>query len=142
MFATGRWGMCLFANTTSFSPPLPSDVTLLHQRHTRTHAQTHTLCLASISSSNSCFFGLTHRYHAVQMLKGKCPSAKLCYIVEPWFMGAGTFIKNQESIVYGCQSVGQSPASSGQCGKSRCVGRKKISRNDDSVLNPVTCQSI
>ena len=30
-------------------------------------------------------------YHAVQMLKDKCPSAKLCYIVEPWFMGAGTF---------------------------------------------------
>lgn len=28
-------------------------------------------------------------YHAVQLLKGKCPSAKLCYIVEPWFMGAG-----------------------------------------------------
>jgi hypothetical protein len=23
------------------------------------------------------------------MLKGKCPSAKLCYIVEPWFLGAG-----------------------------------------------------
>ena len=29
-------------------------------------------------------------YHAEQMLKGKCPSAKLCYIVEPWFLGAGT----------------------------------------------------
>jgi len=29
-------------------------------------------------------------YHAVQMLKDKCPSAKLCYIVEPWFMGAGS----------------------------------------------------
>ena len=28
-------------------------------------------------------------YHAEQMLKGKCPSAKLCYIVEPWFLGAG-----------------------------------------------------
>jgi hypothetical protein len=28
-------------------------------------------------------------YHAVQMIKGKCPSAKLCFIVEPWFMGAG-----------------------------------------------------
>ena len=28
-------------------------------------------------------------YHAVQMLKGKCPSAKLCFVVEPWFMGAG-----------------------------------------------------
>eukprot|EP00529_Nitzschia_sp_RCC80_P031678 CAMPEP_0113458160 /NCGR_PEP_ID=MMETSP0014_2-20120614/9779_1 /TAXON_ID=2857 /ORGANISM="Nitzschia sp." /LENGTH=367 /DNA_ID=CAMNT_0000349675 /DNA_START=111 /DNA_END=1214 /DNA_ORIENTATION=- /assembly_acc=CAM_ASM_000159 len=28
-------------------------------------------------------------YHGVQMLKGKCPSAKLCYVVEPWFMGAG-----------------------------------------------------
>ncbi|CAJ1955155.1 unnamed protein product [Cylindrotheca closterium] len=28
-------------------------------------------------------------YHAVQMLKNKCPSAKLCFIVEPWFMGAG-----------------------------------------------------
>lgn len=29
-------------------------------------------------------------YHAVQMLKNKCPSAKLCFIVEPWFMGAGS----------------------------------------------------
>jgi len=28
-------------------------------------------------------------YHAVQMLEGRCPSAKLCHIVEPWFMGAG-----------------------------------------------------
>mmetsp|Transcript_835 Transcript_835/g.1951 ORF Transcript_835/g.1951 Transcript_835/m.1951 type:complete len:369 (-) Transcript_835:108-1214(-) len=28
-------------------------------------------------------------YHAVQMLKDKCPSAKMCYIVEPWFMGPG-----------------------------------------------------
>lgn len=28
-------------------------------------------------------------YHAVQMLGGECPSAKLCYVVEPWFMGAG-----------------------------------------------------
>jgi len=31
-------------------------------------------------------------YHAVQMIKGKCPSAKLCFVVEPWFMGAGTFL--------------------------------------------------
>lgn len=30
-------------------------------------------------------------YHAEQMLKGKCPSAKLLYIVEPWFLGAGTY---------------------------------------------------
>ena len=29
-------------------------------------------------------------YHAVQMIKNKCPSAKLCFIVEPWFMGPGT----------------------------------------------------
>ena len=28
-------------------------------------------------------------YHAVQMLGGECPSAKLCHIVEPWFLGAG-----------------------------------------------------
>ena len=28
-------------------------------------------------------------YHAVQMLKGKCPSAKLCYVIEPWFLGGG-----------------------------------------------------
>jgi len=28
-------------------------------------------------------------YHAVQMIKGKCASAKLCFVVEPWFMGAG-----------------------------------------------------
>ena len=28
-------------------------------------------------------------YHAVQMLHNKCPAAKLCYIVEPWFLGPG-----------------------------------------------------
>eukprot|EP00339_Tiarina_fusa_P023285 CAMPEP_0117011164 /NCGR_PEP_ID=MMETSP0472-20121206/9654_1 /TAXON_ID=693140 ORGANISM="Tiarina fusus, Strain LIS" /NCGR_SAMPLE_ID=MMETSP0472 /ASSEMBLY_ACC=CAM_ASM_000603 /LENGTH=368 /DNA_ID=CAMNT_0004713879 /DNA_START=37 /DNA_END=1143 /DNA_ORIENTATION=+ len=28
-------------------------------------------------------------YHAVQMIKKKCPSAKLCFIVEPWFLGGG-----------------------------------------------------
>lgn len=28
-------------------------------------------------------------YHAVQMLGGEVPSAKLSYIVEPWFMGPG-----------------------------------------------------
>lgn len=28
-------------------------------------------------------------YHAVQMLGNECPSAKLCYIIEPWFLGAG-----------------------------------------------------
>jgi len=28
-------------------------------------------------------------YHAVQMLGGECPSAKLCHIVEPWFLGPG-----------------------------------------------------
>jgi predicted dehydrogenase len=28
-------------------------------------------------------------YHAEQILKDKCPSAKLCFIVEPWFLGAG-----------------------------------------------------
>ena len=30
-------------------------------------------------------------YHAVQLLKGKCPSAVLCHVVEPWFLGGGTF---------------------------------------------------
>ncbi len=29
-------------------------------------------------------------YHAVQMLGGECPSAKLCHIVEPWFLGPGS----------------------------------------------------
>ena len=29
-------------------------------------------------------------YHAEQLLKQKCPSAILKYIVEPWFLGAGT----------------------------------------------------
>jgi len=29
-------------------------------------------------------------YHAIQMLEKKCPSASLDYIVEPWFMGAGS----------------------------------------------------
>lgn len=28
-------------------------------------------------------------YHAVQMLEGRCPSASLCYVVEPWFLGPG-----------------------------------------------------
>jgi len=28
-------------------------------------------------------------YHAVQMLGNECPSAKLCHIVEPWFLGPG-----------------------------------------------------
>jgi predicted dehydrogenase len=28
-------------------------------------------------------------YHAVQMLGNECPSAKLSYIVEPWFLGGG-----------------------------------------------------
>jgi len=29
-------------------------------------------------------------YHAVQMLEGRCPSASLDYVVEPWFLGAGS----------------------------------------------------
>ena len=29
-------------------------------------------------------------YHAVQMIKNTCASAKLCFVVEPWFMGHGT----------------------------------------------------
>jgi predicted dehydrogenase len=32
---------------------------------------------------------LTLRYHAEQMLRGDIPSAKLSYIVEPWFLGGG-----------------------------------------------------
>jgi predicted dehydrogenase len=28
-------------------------------------------------------------YHGIQMLEGRCPSASLDYIVEPWFMGGG-----------------------------------------------------
>lgn len=28
-------------------------------------------------------------YHAVQMLKDKCPHAKLCHVVEGWFLGPG-----------------------------------------------------
>lgn len=28
-------------------------------------------------------------YHGVQMLKDKVPHAKLCHVVEPWFLGAG-----------------------------------------------------
>jgi hypothetical protein len=37
-------------------------------------------------------------YHAVQMLRGDIPSSVLAYIVEPWFLGAGTFIL----CAYGC----------------------------------------
>jgi hypothetical protein len=29
-------------------------------------------------------------WHAVQMLKGQVPHAKLCHVVEPWFLGPGT----------------------------------------------------
>ena len=29
-------------------------------------------------------------YHAVQLLGGECPSAVLCYVVEPWFMGTSS----------------------------------------------------
>eukprot|EP00591_Stephanopyxis_turris_P011109 CAMPEP_0195516636 /NCGR_PEP_ID=MMETSP0794_2-20130614/8147_1 /TAXON_ID=515487 /ORGANISM="Stephanopyxis turris, Strain CCMP 815" /LENGTH=402 /DNA_ID=CAMNT_0040645283 /DNA_START=60 /DNA_END=1268 /DNA_ORIENTATION=- len=28
-------------------------------------------------------------YHGIQMLEGRCPSASLDYIVEPWFLGGG-----------------------------------------------------
>jgi len=28
-------------------------------------------------------------YHAVQMLEGRCPSASLDYVIEPWFLGGG-----------------------------------------------------
>lgn len=28
-------------------------------------------------------------YHGIQMLEGRCPSAALDYIIEPWFLGAG-----------------------------------------------------
>ena len=28
-------------------------------------------------------------YHAKQLLLGECASAKLSYVVEPWFMGGG-----------------------------------------------------
>jgi hypothetical protein len=31
-------------------------------------------------------------YHAEQMLRGDVPSAKLCYVVEPWFLGAGKYL--------------------------------------------------
>lgn len=41
-------------------------------------------------------------YHAVQMLGGECPSAKLCHIVEPWFLGAGEFVL---AHVYSCRLV-------------------------------------
>jgi hypothetical protein len=36
--------------------------------------------------THTCFVSLV-RYHAVQLLGGECPSAVLCYVVEPWFMG-------------------------------------------------------
>jgi len=30
-------------------------------------------------------------YHAVQMLNDDVPHAKLCHVVEPWFLGGGKF---------------------------------------------------
>ena len=43
-------------------------------------------------------------YHAVQMIKNKCESAKLCFVVEPWFMGPGTYSFSLFSFgsFYGC----------------------------------------
>mmetsp|Transcript_52473 Transcript_52473/g.77716 ORF Transcript_52473/g.77716 Transcript_52473/m.77716 type:complete len:371 (-) Transcript_52473:513-1625(-) len=51
-------------------------------------------------------------YHAVQLLGDECASAKLCHVVEPWFLGAGaagpggaefaTFAKETEEL-YGTQ---------------------------------------
>ena len=39
-------------------------------------------------------------YHAEQLNKGKCPSAKLCFIVEPWFLGGGkTFLASVVRIL-------------------------------------------
>lgn len=38
-------------------------------------------------------------YHSKQMLLGECPSAKLCYVVEPWFMGGG---KALDECLYVC----------------------------------------
>jgi hypothetical protein len=37
-------------------------------------------------------------YHAVQMLGNECPSAKLCYIVEPWFLGGGAYLEQIRSV--------------------------------------------
>jgi len=31
-------------------------------------------------------------YHAVQMIGKECPSAALCHVVEPWFLGGGTYM--------------------------------------------------
>jgi len=39
-------------------------------------------------------------YHAVQMLGNECPSAKLCYIVEPWFLSAGKLRALGSDYVY------------------------------------------
>lgn len=39
-------------------------------------------------------------YHAVQMLKGKCPSAVLSYVVEPWFLGAGEYEMEERKICF------------------------------------------
>lgn len=30
------------------------------------------------------------RYHAVQIIEGRIPSASLKFVVEPWFLGAGS----------------------------------------------------
>ena len=47
-------------------------------------------------------------YHAEQLLKNKCPSAMLKYIIEPWFLGAGTF---SWVVVKCCVSFACSPLS-------------------------------
>ena len=44
-------------------------------------------------------------YHAVQLLGNECPSAKLTSIVEPWFMGAGTFYPHRSKQLRNCLSL-------------------------------------
>lgn len=38
-------------------------------------------------------------YHGEQLLKGQCPSAKLCYIIEPWFLGPGKYAHHASSAL-------------------------------------------
>lgn len=50
-------------------------------------------------------------FHALQLLEGKCPSAKLGHIVEPWFLGEGATSREGEVFAalrqeWECKGVG------------------------------------
>jgi len=78
-------------------------------------------------------------YHAVQLLKGKCPSAVLCYVVEPWFLGGGTFTINCFMSEFSVL-VGMSSRDLGACKKitgavaGRCILKPAACTGDQGIV--------